>query len=165
MVTIMDHFWTNYVCVLMAPSGPHRENSSWWSYSIWFHLVELLYFGLRCSFWWDYTILGSDRNTPFWVQVHDLPDHNFETLKYLLFHLKKVVANSAMNKMEARNLAIVFGPTLVRYGDDMVTMVTDMSHQCRIVESLLCHVSDISIFMTKAAKNMNFYFFICYNML
>lgn len=42
--------------------------------------------------------------------------------------------------MEARNLAIVFGPTLVRNGDDMVTLVTDMSHQCRIVESLLCHV-------------------------
>ncbi|XP_065214459.1 rho GTPase-activating protein 21 isoform X2 [Planococcus citri] len=72
--------------------------------------------------------------------VHDLPDHNFETLKYLLFHLKKVVANSTVNKMEARNLAIVFGPTLIRSGDDMFTMVTDMSHQCRIVESLLSHV-------------------------
>lgn len=43
--------------------------------------------------------------------------------------------------MEAKNLAIVFGPTLVRAGDDnMVTMVTDMSHQCRIVESLIQHV-------------------------
>lgn len=44
--------------------------------------------------------------------------------------------------MEARNLAIVFGPTLVRTSDDnMVTMVTDMSHQCRIVESLISYVS------------------------
>lgn len=43
--------------------------------------------------------------------------------------------------MEARNLAIVFGPTLVRSAyDDMVTMVTDMSHQCRIVESLILQV-------------------------
>ena len=40
--------------------------------------------------------------------------------------------------MEARNLAIVFGPTLIRPGDDnTVTMVTDMSHQCRIVETLI----------------------------
>eukprot|EP00088_Acartia_fossae_P020083 TRINITY_DN2176_c0_g1_i7.p1 TRINITY_DN2176_c0_g1~~TRINITY_DN2176_c0_g1_i7.p1 ORF type:complete len:1038 (+),score=369.78 TRINITY_DN2176_c0_g1_i7:453-3116(+) len=40
--------------------------------------------------------------------------------------------------MEIRNLAIVFGPTLVRTTDDnMVTMVTDMSQQCRIIESLL----------------------------
>lgn len=79
--------------------------------------------------------------TIFCIQVHDLPDHNFETLRYLMFHLKRVVAHSSVNKMEARNLAIVFGPTLIRSGDDMFTMVTDMSHQCRIVESLLSHVS------------------------
>lgn len=72
----------------------------------------------------------------------DLPDHHYETLKYLMLHLKRIVEHSEINKMEARNLAIVFGPTLVRAGDDnMVTMVTDMQHQCRIIESLLCHVS------------------------
>lgn len=50
--------------------------------------------------------------------------------------------HSHTNKMEARNLAIVFGPTLVRAGDDnMVTMVTDMSSQCRIVETLISNVS------------------------
>ncbi|KAK7073747.1 hypothetical protein SK128_025901 [Halocaridina rubra] len=44
--------------------------------------------------------------------------------------------------MDVRNLAIVFGPTLVRSGDDnMVTMVTDMSHQCRIVETLISQAS------------------------
>lgn len=43
--------------------------------------------------------------------------------------------------MEARNLAIVFGPTLVRTGEDtMISMVKDMSDQCRIVETLLTHV-------------------------
>ena len=42
--------------------------------------------------------------------------------------------------MEIRNLAIVFGPTLVRPADDnMLSMVTDMSHQCRIIESILTH--------------------------
>ncbi|XP_050545688.1 rho GTPase-activating protein 21 isoform X4 [Daktulosphaira vitifoliae] len=70
--------------------------------------------------------------------IHKLPEHHFETLKYLLMHLKKVVQHSGVNKMEARNLAIVFGPTLVHSADNnMVTMVTDMSHQCRIVESLI----------------------------
>ncbi len=44
--------------------------------------------------------------------------------------------------MDARNLAIVFGPTLVRTHDDsMITMVKDMSDQCRIVESVISHVS------------------------
>ncbi|XP_076757634.1 rho GTPase activating protein at 19D isoform X10 [Xylocopa sonorina] len=75
--------------------------------------------------------------------LRDLPEHHFETLKYLMFHLKKIVEHSEVNKMEAKNLAIVFGPTLVRASgsrDNMVTMVTDMSHQCRIVESLLNNV-------------------------
>ena len=43
--------------------------------------------------------------------------------------------------MDARNLAIVFGPTLVRPQEDsMVIMVRDMSDQCRIVESVISHV-------------------------
>ncbi|BES96314.1 RhoGAP [Nesidiocoris tenuis] len=72
--------------------------------------------------------------------VHELPDHHHHTLRHLMMHLKLVVEHSDVNKMEARNLAIVFGPTLVRANDDnMVTMVTDMSHQCRIVESLIQH--------------------------
>jgi hypothetical protein len=75
-------------------------------------------------------------------QLHELPDHHFETLKFLLLHLKKVVEHSTANKMEARNLAIIFGPTLVRTADDnMVTMVNDMSHQCQIIEMLISHVS------------------------
>ncbi|KAK3907945.1 Rho GTPase-activating protein 23 [Frankliniella fusca] len=73
--------------------------------------------------------------------IRELPEHHYETLKYLLIHLKRVVDHSHTNKMEARNLAIVFGPTLVRAGDDnMVTMVTDMSSQCRIVETLISNV-------------------------
>lgn len=72
--------------------------------------------------------------------LSDLPIYQYETLKHLILHLKKVVDNSEINKMEARNLAIMFGPTLVRkVEDNMVTMVTDMSHQCRIVESLLLY--------------------------
>ena len=44
--------------------------------------------------------------------------------------------------MEARNLAIVFGPTLVRTTDNnMVTMVTDMSHQCYLIETMILYVS------------------------
>uniref|UniRef100_A0A0N7ZB80 Rho-GAP domain-containing protein n=1 Tax=Scylla olivacea TaxID=85551 RepID=A0A0N7ZB80_SCYOL len=72
--------------------------------------------------------------------IHELPDHHYETLRFLLVHLNNIVTNSDFNKMDVRNLAIVFGPTLVRSGDDnMVTMVTDMSHQCRIVETLISH--------------------------
>lgn len=73
--------------------------------------------------------------------VHELPEYHFQTLKYIMEHLKRVADNAEVNKMEARNLSIVFGPTLVRAGDDnMVTMITDMSHQYRIVETLILNV-------------------------
>lgn len=69
-------------------------------------------------------------------------------------HLKKIVQHSGVNKMEARNLAIVFGPTLVHSADDnMVTMVTDMSHQCRIVESLILQVINFYINMYLKKKS------------
>lgn len=70
-------------------------------------------------------------------------------------HLKKIVQHSGVNKMEARNLAIVFGPTLVRSADDnMVTMVTDMSHQCRIVESLILQVTIVYKYIYNFLKHI-----------
>ena len=42
------------------------------------------------------------------------------------------MSRSEVNKMEVKNLAIVFGPTLVRTAEDnMLAMVTDMSQQVR----------------------------------
>ncbi|KAK2536455.1 Arhgap21 [Columba guinea] len=71
-------------------------------------------------------------------QIHDLPEHHYETLKFLSAHLKTVAENSEKNKMEPRNLAIVFGPTLVRTSDDNMThMVTHMPDQYKIVETLI----------------------------
>ncbi|CAM1309539.1 ARHGAP21 (predicted) [Pycnogonum litorale] len=84
---------------------------------------------------------NADRLLTLKKLVHELPDHHYETLRHLMKHLQKVVENSDVNKMEARNLAIVFGPNLVRTADNnMVTMVTDMSHQCRIIETVLNNV-------------------------
>lgn len=43
--------------------------------------------------------------------------------------------------MDARNLAIVFGPTIVRTAEENVTsMVQDMKNQCKIVELLISNV-------------------------
>ncbi|XP_056149672.1 rho GTPase-activating protein 21 [Lampris incognitus] len=70
--------------------------------------------------------------------ILELPDHHYETLKFLSAHLKRVSENCEMNKMEPRNLAIVFGPTLVRTSEDnMTNMVNHMPDQCKIVENLI----------------------------
>lgn len=74
--------------------------------------------------------------------VKQLPPHHYYTLKHLMLHLRAVTDNCDVNKMEGRNLAIVFGPTLIRaVQDDMATMVNDMTHNYKIVESLICYVS------------------------
>uniref|UniRef100_A0A665TG68 Rho GTPase-activating protein 21-like n=1 Tax=Echeneis naucrates TaxID=173247 RepID=A0A665TG68_ECHNA len=70
--------------------------------------------------------------------IHELPGHHYETLKFLCAHLKRVSDNCEKNKMEPRNLAIVFGPTLVRASEDnMTNMVNHMPDQCKIVENLI----------------------------
>ncbi|XP_069013488.1 rho GTPase-activating protein 21 isoform X8 [Embiotoca jacksoni] len=70
--------------------------------------------------------------------IYELPDHHYETLKFLCAHLKRVSENCEKNKMEPRNLAIVFGPTLVRTSEDnMTNMVNHMPDQCKIVENLI----------------------------
>ncbi|CAJ1080573.1 rho GTPase-activating protein 23-like isoform X7 [Xyrichtys novacula] len=72
--------------------------------------------------------------------IHDLPDHYYHTLKFLVGHLKMVADHSEKNKMEPRNLALVFGPTLVRTSEDNMTdMVTHMPDRYKIVETLILH--------------------------
>lgn len=126
------------------------------------------------------------------AQLHELPQHHYETLKFLSAHLKTVAESSEKNKvrsspdvalcffkvpfffpsaplllvqrrlavfagslarqMEPRNLAIVFGPTLVRTTEDNMThMVTHMPDQYRIVETLIQNVS-VSVFLEMVLK-------------
>ncbi|XP_051894430.1 rho GTPase-activating protein 21-like isoform X2 [Pristis pectinata] len=70
----------------------------------------------------------------------NLPEYYFETLKFLTGHLKTVADHSEKNKMEPRNLALVFGPTLVRTSEDkMIDMVTHMQDRYKIIETLIQH--------------------------
>uniref|UniRef100_A0A3B4BS65 Rho GTPase activating protein 23b n=1 Tax=Pygocentrus nattereri TaxID=42514 RepID=A0A3B4BS65_PYGNA len=85
---------------------------------------------------------ASDRLKTLKKLIHDLPDYYFHTLKFLIGHLKTVADHSEKNKMEPRNLALVFGPTLVRTSEDNMTdMVTHMPDRYKIVETLIQHVS------------------------
>lgn len=71
-----------------------------------------------------------------------LEDHSYETLRIVISHLQKVASHGEKNRMDARNLAIVFGPTIVRTADGgYASLVFDMKNQCKIVEFLILHVS------------------------
>jgi len=51
-------------------------------------------------------------------------------------------------QMDVYNLAIMFGPALMRPDDDdMAAMLKDMNNQCQIVESLIRYVSHQLLFL------------------
>ena len=64
-----------------------------------------------------------------------LPKINYETLKVMIAHLKRVAESSDVNKMKIDNVSIVFGPTLMRskIDDDF----SHMSSQCNVIEALI----------------------------
>lgn len=67
-----------------------------------------------------------------------LPPPHVETLKYLMAHLKRVTQNEKFNLMNAENLAIIFGPTLMRAPDtDAITALNDIRYQRQVVEVLI----------------------------
>jgi hypothetical protein len=49
--------------------------------------------------------------------VKALPKEHFDTIKVLIQHLHRVQGKSEENRMNSRNLGVVFGPTLMRSGD------------------------------------------------
>ena len=66
-------------------------------------------------------------------------------LRILLEHLVAVAAQSDVNKMEPKNLGVVFGPTLLRglEGDGMAAVV-DIPTQAQTVYSLIEHFHDFN---------------------
>ncbi|XP_061648894.1 N-chimaerin [Phyllopteryx taeniolatus] len=73
-----------------------------------------------------------------------LPSSHNETLKYLMAHLKRVTQNEKYNLMNAENLAIVFGPTLMRTPDlDAMTALNDIRYQRQVVEVLIKNVDTL----------------------
>ncbi|XP_062700291.1 uncharacterized protein LOC109428467 isoform X2 [Aedes albopictus] len=87
-------------------------------------------------------LTGQQRLIELRQLLHRIPAYNYETLKHLMRHLNVVSTNAQVNLMDPRNLAIVFGPSVVRSANESLeTAVKDMKHQCQIVEVLINHYS------------------------
>ncbi|KAI1436402.1 hypothetical protein GGR50DRAFT_232482 [Xylaria sp. CBS 124048] len=67
--------------------------------------------------------------------INGLPDPNYATLRALALHLQRVTQNSAVNRMNSQNLAIVFGPTLM--GTAPNSNIADAAWQVRAVDTIL----------------------------
>ncbi|KAL0830232.1 hypothetical protein ABMA28_003679 [Loxostege sticticalis] len=75
--------------------------------------------------------------------VHALPRHNYDMLKLVLEHLRNVAAKSDKNLMSASNLAVCFGPTLLRAERETVASILELKFYNVIVETLLDHYHEI----------------------
>jgi hypothetical protein len=81
-----------------------------------------------------------ERMIKFQDVVHMLPGLNFVTLRFICQHLYRVSLYSTINKMTVKNLAIVFGPTLLKPSpviESAHRLIKDMKRQCEAVEILI----------------------------
>lgn len=76
----------------------------------------------------------------FRALLRRLPSAHFCTLRYLVLHLFHVQARADQNRMTARNLGVVFGPTLLRAPDlDASKELAEMGPKARIIEYCISH--------------------------
>uniref|UniRef100_A0A3Q3XQL5 Uncharacterized protein n=1 Tax=Mola mola TaxID=94237 RepID=A0A3Q3XQL5_MOLML len=69
--------------------------------------------------------------------VQSLPPSNHDTMKLLFGHLRRVIHYGDDNRMTVQNVAIVFGPTLLRPEMESANITMHMVFQNQIVEFIL----------------------------
>ncbi|KAF3482324.1 uncharacterized protein GIQ15_05083 [Arthroderma uncinatum] len=67
--------------------------------------------------------------------INSLPDPNYATLRALILHLNHVQERSSENRMNAGNIAISFGLTLM--GSNAGRSIADSGWQARVIETIL----------------------------
>lgn len=79
--------------------------------------------------------------------LRQLPASNFNSLHYLIVHLKRVVDHAEENKMNSKNLGVIFGPSLIRprptTAPVTISSLAEYSNQARLVEFLITHSQKI----------------------
>lgn len=66
--------------------------------------------------------------------LYKLPDAQYWTLRSLLFHLKRVIANEDTNRMNEKAVCIIWGPTIIPINEDDPN---DVNYQIACMEVLL----------------------------
>lgn len=69
--------------------------------------------------------------------VYKLPEKNREMLEILIKHLVNVCSHSKDNLMIPSNMAVIFGPTLMRAQEETVAAMLDIKFQNIVVEILI----------------------------
>lgn len=77
--------------------------------------------------------------------IQKLPTANRKTTALIIWHLRQVSEEANENQMNASNLGIVFGPTLLRplEGTASLSSLVDTPHQTRAVELLITYADQL----------------------
>lgn len=86
--------------------------------------------------------VGQDKTDKFYELLSQLPKVNYDTLRMLMLHLYRVQQRHNENLMTTKNLAMVFGPTLLRDVEASRDLV-DMSYKNAVVEFLIINAHDL----------------------
>ncbi|KAG2135490.1 RhoGAP-domain-containing protein [Suillus clintonianus] len=81
--------------------------------------------------------------------INRLPSEHYHTLRLLVLHLHRVLEHSDKNLMNARNLGVVFGPTLMR-SSDPGSEFSDMAGKALMIEWLVDNAP--SIFQSQISR-------------
>ncbi|PYH98736.1 RhoGAP-domain-containing protein [Aspergillus ellipticus CBS 707.79] len=73
--------------------------------------------------------------------INNLPDAHYATLRALVLHLNKIQEHYTENRMNAGNIAICFGPTLMGAGTG--GNIADAGWQVRVIETILVNTFQI----------------------
>ncbi|PKY54694.1 RhoGAP-domain-containing protein [Rhizophagus irregularis] len=87
---------------------------------------------------------GEEKIEKFRELLLQLPKVNYATAKYIIEHLYRVKQFEAKNLMTAKNLSLVFGPTLLQ-GPDPNSEIFDMNFKNAAVEYIIEHSNSLFI--------------------
>ncbi|RCH79026.1 hypothetical protein CU098_003013, partial [Rhizopus stolonifer] len=85
--------------------------------------------------------------------IQMLPIENFNTLKYLMLHLHRVQEGQKENLMTCKNLAVIFGPTLLRHKEENRDLL-EMTYKIGVIEFILNNVDKLFIIKTLPSKSL-----------
>ncbi|KAI9005481.1 hypothetical protein CLU79DRAFT_781284 [Phycomyces nitens] len=74
--------------------------------------------------------------------IKSLPTEHYNTLKCLMLHLSNVRKRSNENLMTSKNLAVIFGPTLMRHQDEKRDLV-EMNYKIGAIEFILNNIDTL----------------------
>ncbi|MBZ3880314.1 Rho GTPase-activating protein 29 [Sciurus carolinensis] len=79
--------------------------------------------------------------------LRQLPTSNFNSLQYLIEHLKQVADCTKENKMDYKNLGVIFGPSLIRprptTAPVTISSLAEYSNQAQLMEFLITYSEKI----------------------